>query len=90
MCIRDSLEGNALGELSEGEATAGLVLAVDLEGSEVGNDGRNNALAGKGEGALVNDLRVAVLYVSDQFRSLQLLHFFTKRLQTLPGGPQRT
>lgn len=62
--LLDLLEGNALGELSEGKAAAALVLAVNLEDSEVGNDGRNDALAGKREGALLDDLRVAVLDVS--------------------------
>lgn len=60
----DLLDGDALGGLGEGKTAAVLVLAVDLEDGKLGNDGRNDALAGQGQGALLDDLGVAVLIVS--------------------------
>lgn len=53
----DLLDSDALGHLLQGQALD----TVDIEDSQVGDDGGDALLAGEREGALVEDLGVALL-----------------------------
>lgn len=83
--VLDLLQRRSGLELDESQLA---VLPVNVEDGEVGDDKADAAGSSEGQGALLDDLGLAVLdYVSiriSNFFLLQLFQFFSKRLQILP------